>query len=186
MLEEKGVEVTEAVLVKLSIPVPGAKHPQGDGGRLAGQHLEELTSLVDGHVDLRENLATVGRVPPIDPCNSLTRIGVGSTALKPMATTAAMRAVTTALRLELAAASDPAGCEAAEARRAKAYMAVLQQPDKRPLPLGEQVALLYAASEGLLDAAADRLSESQLHEMVVTLSAALRTNAAELLNKDPK
>ena len=28
---------------------------------------EELTSLVDGHIDLRESLAQAGRVPPIDP-----------------------------------------------------------------------------------------------------------------------
>ena len=57
------------------------------------RHLEELTSLADGHIDLRENLAQQGRVPPVDPSNSLTRIGVGSTKLRPQSQSPAMAEV---------------------------------------------------------------------------------------------
>lgn len=71
----------QAVLVKVGIPLPGSDHPAAGKGQRSQQHLEELTSLVDGHIDLREGLAQAGRVPPIDPSNSLTRIGVGSTKL---------------------------------------------------------------------------------------------------------
>ena len=70
--------------------LPGSDHPAAGKGQRSQQHLEELTSLVDGHIDLRESLAQAGRVPPIDPSNSLTRIGVGSTKLRPLSMTAAM------------------------------------------------------------------------------------------------
>ena len=114
MLESKGVAITEEVLVKVGIPLPGSDHPVAGKGQRSAQHLEELTSLVDGHIDLRENLASVGRVPPIDPSNSLTRIGVGSTKLRPLSSTPAMAAVSSALRLDLAAASDPGNYDEAE------------------------------------------------------------------------
>ena len=91
-------------------------------------------------------------MPPIDPSNSLTRIGVGSTALRPLSSTQAMAEVNTAMRLNLAAASDPANFDEREKARATAYLAALQQPSPAPLSLGEQVTLLYAASLGNLDA----------------------------------
>ena len=81
MLEDKGIPITQDVLIRVGIPLPGSEHPAAGRGQRSQQHLEELTSLVDGHIDLRESLASVGRVPPIDPSNSLTRIGVGSTKL---------------------------------------------------------------------------------------------------------
>ena len=152
MLEGKGVTLTEDVLVKVGIPLPGSDHPVAGRGQRSAQHLEELTSLVDGHIDLRQSLAAAGRVPPIDPSNSLTRIGVGSTKLRPLSSTPAMAAVSSALRLELAAASDPGNFEQAERARAAAYLAAMHQPEPQPLPLGEEVLLLLAAQLGLLDA----------------------------------
>jgi F0F1-type ATP synthase alpha subunit len=151
MLEEKGIPITQDVLIRVGIPLPGSDHPAAGSGQRSQQHLEELTSLVDGHIDLRESLASVGRVPPIDPSNSLTRIGVGSTKLRPLSTTPAMAAVNSAMRLNLAAASDPGNYDANEKTRAAAYMAALQQPSPAPLSLGEEVCVLYAASLGLLD-----------------------------------
>ena len=135
----------------MGIPLPGSDHPVAGKGQRSAQHLEELTSLVDGHIDLRESLAAAGRVPPIDPSNSLTRIGVGSTKLRPLSTTPAMAAVSSALRLDLAAASDPGNFETAERARAAAYLAALQQTEPTPLSLGEEVTLLHAAMLGLLD-----------------------------------
>jgi F0F1-type ATP synthase alpha subunit len=151
LLEEKGIRLTQEVLIKVGIPLPGSDHPAAGKGQRSAQHLEELTSLVDGHVDLRENFAAKGRVPPIDPSNSLTRIGVGSTKLRPLSQTSAMAEVCGSLRLELASAADYVHCEEKQKRRAEAYLAVLQQPDPRPLPVGEEVALLHAASTGALD-----------------------------------
>lgn len=183
LLEDKGVVLTEEVLAKLGIPAPGSNHPSGDGGRQAGQHLEELTSLVDGHIDLRENLADAGRVPALDPANSLTRIGVGAATLRPASTSEAMRRVTKALRLELASASDPVHCEPAQRRRAQAYLAALQQPDPRPMPLGEQVALLLAAAEGRLDAVADSMPAASLEGLIAGMPPSIAASAPELLPK---
>ena len=104
MLQDKGIALTQEVLVKVGIPLPGSDHPAAGAGQRSAQHLEELTSLVDGHIDLRESLAARGRVPPIDPSNSLTRIGVGSSKLRSLSMTPAMAAVCGPLRLELASA----------------------------------------------------------------------------------
>lgn len=151
MLEAKGIAITEGVLIKLGIPLPGSDHPVAGRGQRSAQHLEELTSLVDGHIDLRESLAVAGRVPPIDPSNSLTRIGVGSTKLRPLSSTPAMAAMSSALRLVLAAASDPSNFEQAEQVRAAAFVAAMQQSETKPFSLGEEVLLLLAAKRGLLD-----------------------------------
>jgi len=172
--------------------------------------------LVDGHIELRESVASAGRMPPLDPANSLTRIGVGSSALRPASSSEAMRAVSRyvslnavstrspcdlhaifrlymadthplipsslsfcrALRLELASAADPAGCESAQRQRAAAYEAVLHQPQRAPMPLGEEVALLLAASSGLLD----EVSELPLE----TLEPLLRGIAPYVDERDPQ
>jgi len=168
----------------VGIPLPGSDHPVAGKGQRSAQHLEELTSLVDGHLDLRESLAAAGRVPPIDPSNSLTRIGVGSTKLRPLSTTPAMAAVTSALRLSLAAASDPVHCEAAEKRRANAYLAVLQQTTPRPYALGEEVMLLCAASSGLLDdAVASAGSAEEVEQLLRRVVAAVQQAEPTLLSR---
>ena len=46
MLEAKGVTITQDVLVKVGIPLPGSDHPVAGKGQRSQQHLEELTSLV--------------------------------------------------------------------------------------------------------------------------------------------
>jgi len=182
MLADKGIELSEEVLVKVGIPLPGSDHPSTGKGQRSAQHLEELTSLVDGHIDLRENLAAAGRVPPLDPANSLTRIGVGSNALRPLSASEAMRSVTRALRLELAAASDPVHIEEAQARRAGAYLATLQQPSPTPMPLAEEVALLLAASEGLLDEPIASRSSSEAVDLLSRLLCHLRAECAPSLD----
>jgi len=185
MLEAKGVTITQDVLVKVGIPLPGSDHPVAGKGQRSQQHLEELTSLVDGHIDLREALAAAGRVPPLDPSNSLTRIGVGSTKLRPLSTTPAMAAVSSALRLDLAAASDRVYCEVAEKRRADAYMAALQQSEATPLSLGEEVVLLYAASCGLLDPAVDAADgdSDAVSAVVARMLADVRAAEPQLVTK---
>lgn len=184
MLADKGVAITEEVLTKLAIPLPGSGHPQGGGSKADYQHLEELTSLVDGHVELREPLAAAGRRPPLDPSNSLTRIGVGTAkTLKASGATPAMQELNKALRLELAAASDPAGCEPTQQRRATAFLAVLQQPEPAPLQLSDEVVLLLAASEGLLDAKASELSLDEMGALLRGLASHVRGAAPELLAK---
>jgi len=183
LLEAKGIQLTKEVLVKVGIPLPGSEHPAAGRGQRSAQHLEELTSLVDGHIDLREGLAAVGRVPPIDPANSLTRIGVGSSKLRPLSQSAAMADVCGPLRLELASASDYVHCEVAQARRASAYLAVLQQTELQPLPLGDEVALLHAASTGALDEPVALAGEAGAPELLRGLRAHLLAKEPELLSR---
>jgi F0F1-type ATP synthase alpha subunit len=183
MLESKGVKLTEDVLVKVGIPLPGSDHPVAGRGQRSAQHLEELTSLVDGHIDLRESLASAGRMPPIDPSNSLTRIGVGSSKLRPLSATPAMTAVCGPLRLELASAADFVHCEEAQRRRADAYMAVLQQEDPVPLTLGEQVALLAAAASGALDEPVSELGAEGATKLLEALRAHINDAESSMLKR---
>ena len=80
------------------------------------------------------------------------------------------------MRLNLAAASDPGNFDPKEKARAAAYRAALQQPEPKPLSLGEEVCLLYAASLGLLDervAAAGEVGSSELlADLLAHVSAA--------------
>jgi len=183
LLEEKGIPITRDVLVKVGIPLPGSDHPVAGKGQRSVQHLEELTSLVDGHIDLRESLAAAGRTPPIDPSNSLTRIGVGSTKLRPLSTTAAMATVNSAMRLNLAAASDPGNFDANERARAAAYFAAMQQPSPTPLSLGEEVCLLSAASLGLLDAPVAAAGEGGCEALLGGMLEYVRAAEPALLDK---
>jgi hypothetical protein len=180
ILEERGIKLTPEVLLKLGIPVPGSDHPVAGKGQRSQQHLEELSSLADGHIDLREKLASQGRVPPIDPANSLTRIGIGTNELL-NTQTPAMAAVSTALRLSLAQAD--ALSEEKEARRAKAYVAVLQQPDPEPLPLGEQVALVQAATSGALDGPISQADDTLAAELLRGLLNHIRSASPELMSR---
>ena len=181
LLEEKGIRLTQEVLVKVGIPLPGSDHPAAGRGQQSAQHLEELTSLVDGHIDLRESLAASGRNPPIDPSNSLTRIGVGSSKLRPLSQAPAMAKVCGPLRLELASAADYVHCEADQARRAAAYMAVLQQPEPSPLTLGEEVALVRAAASGALDTIVATKGNAEVSDLLRNLLDHVSSAAPELM-----
>merc|ERR1712232_825719 len=119
-----GIRLTPEVLDKIGISLPGSENPVADKGQRSVKPPEELTGLVDGHIRLCERLASQGRVPPLDPSNSLTRIGA-NTNQRLSAQTAAMAAVTKGMRMQLVLASDDL-CEESVARRAAAYVAVLQ------------------------------------------------------------
>ena len=104
---------------------------------------------------------------------------------RPLATTRAMAAVNTAMRLNLAAASDPGNYDGKEKARAAAYLAALQQPSPTPLSLGEEVCLLYAASIGVLDApvAAAADAAGGVDALLARLLAHVRAAEPELLPK---
>lgn len=94
-----------------------------------------------------------------------------------------MRAVARALRLELASAADPVHCEPSQRRRAAACTRVLQQPGPAPLGLAPQVALLFAATDGLLDEAIDTMPDEQIQRLLAGLVGAVDAAAPELLPK---
>lgn len=114
-----------------------------------------LISITDGQIYLSPNLQQRAQLPAIDVGRSVSRVG-GKAQLP------AYRAVAGQLRLsyaqfeELEAFArfgtrlDPATRRRLE--RGRRVRAVLAQPQYAPIPVAEQIAVLLAASEGLLDA----------------------------------
>lgn len=94
-----------------------------------------------------------------------------------------MASVNTAMRLNLAAASDGCNFDAREKARAAAYYAALQQPSPTPLSLGEEVCLLYAASLGALDAPVAAAGADGCAALLDALLAHVQSKDPELLPK---
>ena len=138
---------------------------------------------------LKPKLADAGILPPLDPANSLTRIGVG-TSKKALGSVSApaLRKVATRLRLELANAqdqlkfsSDGTDAKSKQFRRARAWRAALYQPAGEPRCLGDQVLALLAVSKGLLDDTATDDEES-LRKITQDLVAHARSTVPEMLD----
>jgi F-type H+-transporting ATPase subunit alpha len=113
-----------------------------------------LISITDGQIYLSPDLFRRGTLPAVDVGRSVSRVG-GKTQL------AAYRAVAGDLRLKYSqfeelesfsrfAAHLDAQTEAA-LRRGRRIREVLKQPQADPMPIPEQIAVLLAAAEGVLD-----------------------------------
>jgi len=124
-----------------------------------------LISITDGQIYLSPNLQQRGHLPPIDVGKSVSRVG-GKAQLK------AYRAVAGKLRLsyaqfeELEAFARFGTRLDAETRRklerGRRVRAVLRQPQYATVPVAEQIAVLLAASEGLLDGVdVERVGEAE-------------------------
>ena len=64
------VPLTAANLRKIQIPVPRPSESE-DAKRLALQHVEDLISMSDGQIWFDDELAKMGRSPPLDPSRSI-------------------------------------------------------------------------------------------------------------------
>jgi F-type H+-transporting ATPase subunit alpha len=123
-------------------------------GNLAAYIPTNLISITDGQLVLDAELFNRGVKPAVNVGRSVSRVGGA-------AQTAAIRAVTGKLRLELSQFEEVArfarfGTEVDDAtqrqiRRGERLRAVLSQPAHRPLSLAAQVIVLLAATEGYLD-----------------------------------
>lgn len=113
-----------------------------------------VISITDGQIFLESDLFYAGIRPAINAGISVSRVGGA-------AQTGAMKSVAGKLRLDLAQfreleafaqfASDLDKATQDQIRRGQKLMQVLKQPQFRPLTLGEQVSVIYAANAGLLD-----------------------------------
>jgi F-type H+-transporting ATPase subunit alpha len=113
-----------------------------------------VISITDGQVYLEPDLFNAGFRPAMNVGLSVSRVG-GSAQVK------AMKKVAGTLRLDLAqyrelAAFAQFGSDLDKAtmqrlERGKRMMELLKQPQYQPLPLQEQVAVLYAGTRGFLD-----------------------------------
>jgi F-type H+/Na+-transporting ATPase subunit alpha len=113
-----------------------------------------VISITDGQIYLDADLFNAGQRPAIDTGNSVSRVG-GSAQIK------AMRKVAGTLRLDLNQyrelqsfaqfGSDLDRATQQTLARGERLTAILKQDERDPLPVEEQVAVIFAASNGYLD-----------------------------------
>ena len=113
-----------------------------------------VISITDGQIYLESDLFNAGIRPALNVGLSVSRVG-GS------AQTRAMRSVADKLKLDMAQfrdlaafaqfASDLDPATKAQIDRGQRLQEVLKQPQYQPMPLEDQVAVLYAATNGFLD-----------------------------------
>lgn len=114
-----------------------------------------VISITDGQIFLETNLFNAGIRPAIDVGISVSRVG-GSAQIK------AMKKVAGTLRLDLAQyreleafskfGSDLDAATQRQLNRGARLVEILKQGQYQPVPVEEQVAIIYATTKGLLDA----------------------------------
>src|SRR6187549_2967556 len=124
-------------------------------GDLSAYIPTNVISITDGQIFLESDLFNQGIRPAINVGNSVSRVG-GSAQIK------AMRQVAGSLRLDLAqyrelAAFAQFGSDLDQAtqrqlNRGRRLVEILKQPQYQPLSVEKQVAIVFAATNGLLDA----------------------------------
>ena len=124
-------------------------------GDLSAYIPTNVISITDGQIFLESDLFHQGVRPAINVGNSVSRVG-GSAQVK------AMRQVAGSLRLDLAQyrelaafaqfGSDLDKATLSQLNRGRRLVEVLKQPQYQPLPVEKQVIIIYAATNGYLDA----------------------------------
>ncbi len=114
-----------------------------------------VISITDGQIFLESDLFNAGQRPAVNSGISVSRVGGA-------AQRRAMRAVAGQLRLDMAqfrelqafaqfGTSDLDAVTRRQLERGQRLSRLLIQPESQPQPLAQQVALLFAANEGLMD-----------------------------------
>jgi F-type H+-transporting ATPase subunit alpha len=144
-------------------------------GDLSAYIPTNVISITDGQIFLESDLFNQGVRPAINVGNSVSRVG-GSAQIK------AMRQVAGTLRLDLAqyrelaafaqfGSSDLDKATQQQLNRGARLVELLKQPQYQPLAVEQQVAIIYAGTQGMLDeiAVADiRRYEEQFHRFMQT------------------
>ena len=135
-------------------------------GDLSAYIPTNVISITDGQIFLESDLFHQGVRPAINVGNSVSRVG-GSAQIK------AMRQVAGTLRLDLAQyrelaafaqfGSDLDKSTQAQLTRGARLVEILKQPQYEPLPVERQIAIIYAGTNGYLDAI--RVADLQVFEV---------------------
>ncbi len=144
-----------------------------------------VISITDGQIYLEADLFNSNIRPAVNVGLSVSRVG-GSAQIK------AMRSVAGPLRLDLAQyrelaafaqfGSDLDKSSQAQLNRGKRLVEILKQPQYKPLPVEKQVAIIFAATKGLLDdiAVEDcRAFETELYSFLENAKPAILTAIRE-------
>ena len=163
-------------------------------GDLSAYIPTNVISITDGQIFLESDLFHQGVRPAINVGNSVSRVG-GSAQIK------AMRQVAGTLRLDLAQyrelaafaqfGSDLDKSTQAQLNRGRRLVEILKQPQYKPVAVEKQVAIVYAATKGYLDAVpVDELGrfEEELYRYLETRHAGVLTGISEkkVLDDDVK
>ncbi len=141
-----------------------------------------VISITDGQIYLEPNLFFSGVRPAINVGISVSRVG-GNAQIK------AMKKVAGSLRIDLAQyreleafaqfGSDLDKATQRQLARGERLVEILKQPQYRPMPVQEQVVLIYAATKGMLDV----LPVASLARFEQEFLDAMRTRQADLLDR---
>src|SRR5688572_10505744 len=150
-------------------------------GDLSAYIPTNVISITDGQIFLESDLFNQGVRPAINVGNSVSRVG-GSAQIK------AMRQVAGTLRLDLAQYRDLAAfaqfgsdldkATQAQLTRGARLVEILKQPQYEPLPVEKQVIIIYAATNGYLDA----VEVEDVRRYEVELNQFLDTRKPQLLS----
>ena len=150
-------------------------------GDLSAYIPTNVISITDGQIFLEADLFNQGVRPAINVGNSVSRVG-GSAQIR------AMRQVAGSLRLDLAQfrelaafaqfGSDLDPATQKQLNRGRRLVEILKQPQYQPLPVEKQVAIVFAATQGHLDA----VPVERLREYEDGLYAFLDTSRPEVLS----
>jgi len=154
-------------------------------GDLSAYIPTNVISITDGQIFLESDLFHQGVRPAINVGNSVSRVG-GSAQIK------AMRQVAGTLRLDLAQyrelaafaqfGSDLDKSTQAQLNRGRRLVEILKQPQYQPVAVEKQVAIIYAATKGYLDAVpVEELGrfEEELYRHLETRHAGVLTGISE-------
>jgi F-type H+-transporting ATPase subunit alpha len=163
-------------------------------GDLSAYIPTNVISITDGQIFLEADLFHQGVRPAINVGNSVSRVG-GSAQIK------AMRQVAGSLRLDLAQyrelaafaqfGSDLDKATQAQLNRGRRMVEILKQPQYQPVAVEKQVAIIYAATNGFIDAVAVedvRRYEEELYRFLETRHPAVLNGIREkkILDDDLK
>ncbi|MBI2220459.1 MAG: F0F1 ATP synthase subunit alpha [Acidobacteria bacterium] len=154
-------------------------------GDLSAYIPTNVISITDGQIFLETDLFHQGVRPAINVGNSVSRVG-GSAQIK------AMRQVAGSLRLDLAQyrelaafaqfGSDLDKATQAQLNRGARLVEILKQPQYQPLPVERQVAIIFAGTNGYLDAVETsdiQQYELELYRFLETRRPGILTGLAE-------
>ncbi|MCC7125163.1 MAG: F0F1 ATP synthase subunit alpha [Acidobacteria bacterium] len=155
-------------------------------GDLSAYIPTNVISITDGQIFLESDLFNQGVRPAINVGNSVSRVG-GSAQIK------AMRQVAGTLRLDLAqyrelaafaqfGSSDLDKATQQQLNRGARLVEILKQPQYQPIPVEQQVVVVYAGTNGFFDniAVADvQRAETDLHRFMTTRFSTLLASIRE-------
>ncbi|MDH4064545.1 MAG: F0F1 ATP synthase subunit alpha, partial [Acidobacteriota bacterium] len=156
-------------------------------GDLSAYIPTNVISITDGQIFLESDLFNQGVRPAINVGNSVSRVG-GSAQIK------AMRQVAGTLRLDLAqyrelaafaqfGSSDLDKATQQQLNRGARLVEILKQPQYEPLPVEQQVVIIYAGTNGYLDGIAVPDLRRAEEEMVRFMSARFGTLLGDIRQK---